>query len=126
LDSRLHRNQDQAAPGASTLVAPDTFQQQSEQQAAMEAALIAAPDTLSPVPAPSDSKFMSGGRSTGDLQVLNDVNAESTQNISDPSEIPTTLTNENRPTLAAGQNYISTQSISQLHIPGEFPKGVSS
>lgn len=93
----------------------------------MESAPIAAPDTLTPVP--SDANFMFGGRSTGDLggndtfpeQVSSEMQ---TQNESNPIEsILKPLTDDTRPTLAAGQNHMSVQSISQLHVPGEFPKG---
>jgi len=109
-DDYRQQQEHQAAIESPSIAAPDTYQQRSEQQAAIEAAIIAAPDTLAPIP--SDSKFMFGGRSTGDL---------ASQNVPNPLE---TLTSDPlRPTLAAGQNHLSVHSISQLHVPGEFPKG---
>jgi len=98
------------------------YQQQSEHQAAMEAAVISSPDT----PVPSDSKFMSGGRSTGDLDTNADepATAPKTENSIETALRP--LTSDTRPTLAAGQNHMSVQSISQLHVPGEFPNGGAS
>jgi hypothetical protein len=123
--SRIYQQREKEQ--AATDSALSTYQQQSEHQAAIEAAVISAPDALTPVP--SDSKFMSGGRSSGDLELSN----------TNPEEIPTgvqtdnpievalrPLTSEIRPTLAAGQNHMSVQSISQLHVPGEFPKGGTS
>jgi hypothetical protein len=125
----------QAALESSTIAAPDTYEQESEQQAALEAAIIAAPDApLTPVA--SGSKFMSGGRSQGDLSsagadLTSDAcleqgdNGLNTQVVPNPLETVLRPLTEDlaRPTLAAGQNHQSVQSISQLHVPGEFPKG---
>jgi len=125
--SRDHRQDlaNQAAVESSTLAAPDADTQQIEQQAAMEAARTSAPDTLTPIP--SDSNFMSGGRSIGDL---GDASIEqpsigtSTQPPSDPvEENSRPSTTDGRPILAASQTQASVESISHLHIPGEFPKG---
>lgn len=68
----------------------------NEHQAAQEAILIAAPDILSPPI--SESNAMSEGRSPG---VASDLELD-------------------RPST---QSHQSNFSISQLHIPGEFPKG---
>ena len=122
-----------AALEASTIAAPDTFEQQSEQQAAREAALYAAPDA-SLAPIPSDEQFMPGGRSEGDLTTTT-LNSDAyperatvgpqTQDVPNPLETGfRPLVDETaRPTLAAGQDHQSVQSISQLHVPGEFPRG---
>ena len=122
------QQEEQAAREASTIAAPDTYQQQSEQQAAREAAFIAAPDNaLHPIP--SDTRFMSGGRSQGDLNTGDVVTSDAYPNQSTvgshsrdvSNQLETLLTDEGRPLLAAGQNHRSVQSISQLHVPGEFP-----
>ncbi|TVY59560.1 Phosphatidylinositol 4,5-bisphosphate-binding protein SLM1 [Lachnellula suecica] len=122
------QQEERAALESSTIAAPDTFEQQSEQQAAQEAALYAAPDAhLAPIP--SDDQFMSGGRSEGDLtsaSLMSDTPSElTTANTPNPIEaVLRPLTEQSpRPTLAAGQNHQSVQSISQLHVPGEFPRG---
>jgi hypothetical protein len=127
------QQEERAALEASTIAAPDTFEQQSEQQAAREAALYAAPDAhLAPIP--SDDQFMSGGRSEGDLTTttLNSdaypeqaTSGPQTQNVPNPIEtVFRALADDTaRPSLAAGQNHQSVQSISQLHVPGEFPRG---
>jgi len=121
--SRLSRDQkqdlaDRAAVESSTLAAPDAGNQQLEQQAAMEAAATAAPDALTPIP--SDSNFMSGGRSTGELSDFSTQHPSigaSTQH--EPDSVEESL----RPALEPGHTQASLGSISQLHIPGEFPKG---
>lgn len=126
------QQEERAAFEASTIAAPDTFEQQSEQQAAREAALYAAPDAnLAPIP--SDDQFMSGGRSEGDLTTTtldSDAYPEQaasgpqTQNVPNPLETVFRPLADDlaRPSLAAGQNHQSVQSISQLHVPGEFPR----
>lgn len=111
---------DQAAIKLADVAAPDTYEQQSEQHAAIESARISAPDSLTPIP--SDSNFMSGGRSTGELSA---APADTQTHNKLFGEALEPLTSEARPTLAAGQNHMSVQSVSQLHIPGEFPKGTS-
>ncbi len=128
------KQEQQAALESSTIAAPDTYEQESEQQAAHEAAINAAPDApLTPVA--SDSKFISGGRSQGDVSSAGtDLTSETypeqannglkTQDVPNPLEtVLRPLTQDlARPTLAAGQNHQSVQSISQLHVPGEFPR----
>lgn len=112
------------------------FQQQQEyragleQQAAAEASIIASPDApLDPIV--SDSNLMSGGRSQGDL-ASNACSEQAaageaqTRNVHNPLEtVLRPLADDlaaQRPTLSAGQNHQSVTSISQLHVPGEFPK----
>jgi hypothetical protein len=116
----IEKLEDQAAFESAQVAAPDVpagAAQIFEAQAAREAAIIAAPDTLNDIP--SDDNIMSGGRSLGGT-LSNDVDIEAGEN---PAEvILRPLTQETRPTLAAGQNHLSVQSISQLHVPGEFPK----
>jgi len=116
----------QAVIESSTVAAPDTYEQESEQRAAREAAIIAAPDaSLSSVA--SGSKFMSGGRSQGDVSSAgtNLTNEVQLRDASNPLETVLQPLTEDlvRPSLAAGQNHQSVQSISQLHVPGEFPRG---
>lgn len=112
--------QQEASRESAGIAAPDNYEQESEQQAAHEAAIIAAPDSdLTPVV--SNSKFMSGGRSQGD------VSTEGSGLTGDaPKSLETVFKplaeNLSRPTLAAGQNHQSVQSVSQLHVPGEFPR----
>ncbi|TVY91220.1 Phosphatidylinositol 4,5-bisphosphate-binding protein [Lachnellula willkommii] len=127
------QQKERAAVEASTVAAPDTFEQKFEQKAAREAALYAAPDAhLAPIP--SDEQIMSGGRSETDLTTTK-LNSDAyperatvglqTQDVPNPLEtVFRPLVDETvRPTLAAGQNHPSVQSISTLHVPGEFPKG---
>jgi hypothetical protein len=125
--------EEQAAIESSAVAAPDTYEQESEQRAAHEAAIIAAPDApLSSVTL--GSNFMSGGRSQGDVNIastkLTDAvypeqatNGPKPQDASNPLETVLQPLTEGRPSLAAGQNHQSVQSISQLHVPGEFPRG---
>jgi hypothetical protein len=119
----------QAAPGPSSIAALTSSQQ--ERQAALEATVITADDTLTSPPATSDSKLMSGGRSIGDLSLLDkDVESEAhpkpttigyqTQSVPKPI-----AEDEARPALDKGQSNGSAQTISQLHVPGEFPRGGS-
>lgn len=127
------QQEDQAAFEASAITAPDTYAQQSEQQAALEAAVIPTPDAnLTPIP--SNSKFMSGDRSLGDVcsagvDITTDAYPEEakvgpqSQDVPNPLETvsrPLTEDVAQRPSLAARQNHMSVQSISELHIPGEF------
>lgn len=123
--------EEQAALESSTVAAPDTYEQESELKAAQEAAIVAAPDVpLTSVA--SGSNFVSSGRSPGDVssfgidltrktrpeQATNGPNA-----TANPIEtVLKPLTEDTRPSLAAGQNHQSVQSISQLHVPGEFPR----
>lgn len=117
----------QAALESSTIAAPDTYEHESERKAVHEAVIFAAPD----VPITS-SNFISGGRSQGDVSsVSTDLTKgafleqapngpKTTANPSEAALRP--LTEDTRPSLAAGQNHQSVQSISQLHVPGEFPR----
>lgn len=68
---------------------------------------------------------MSGGRSQGDL-TSGDADSNLGPTISNPIESALAPLVDDvpggRPTLAAGQNHQSVSSISQLHVPGEFPR----
>ncbi len=120
--------ENQAALEATLIAAPDTFEQESEQQAAHDAAIYTAPDH--PLTSVLDSKNMTGGRSQGHLSAngaifagVADQEAEKGGLRTNPIEaVLRPLTEDTRPSLAAGQNHQSVQSVSQLHIPGEFPK----
>lgn len=128
--AQFHQEQAQEAAAESSAVsAPDIYEQESKHRAAQEAAIIAAPDApLTPVA--SASKSMSAGRSEGDVFSAGaDLTNDQALNTSDLKPKNTSLemassANEDpaRPNLAAGQNHKSEQSISQLHVPGEFPK----
>jgi hypothetical protein len=65
---------------------------------------------------------MPGGRSQEGLTSPSDVVGFAKS--PNPNEItPRPLVEDvQRPTLAAGQNHQSVSSISQLHVPGEFPR----
>ncbi|TVY49220.1 Phosphatidylinositol 4,5-bisphosphate-binding protein [Lachnellula occidentalis] len=132
-EAAYNRQQEQrAAVEASAVAAPDTFEQHSGQKVAREAALYAAPHA-NLAPNPSDEQFMSGGRGMDNLTTTLNSDAyperttvgPQTQNVPNPLEtVFRPLVEETaRPTLAAGENHQSVQSISQLHIPGEFPSG---
>jgi hypothetical protein len=111
-DTLQNQYAEQAAREAATISAPDTVQDQYAQQAASEAAIIAAPDATN---SNHSNAVMSGGRSHGDLA----------QNAINPIETALKpLTEDSRPILAAGQSHRSVQTISQLHVPGEYPKDV--
>ena len=123
----------QAALESSTVAAPDTYEQESEQRAAHEAAIFAAPD-VPLMSVASGSNFMSGGRSEGDLSNAEfDLTTEEhphqpkgeADTTARPLESVLKPVTEDlaRPSLAAGQNHQSVQSISELHVPGEFPRG---
>lgn len=101
---------DQAAREAATISSPDTAQDQLAERAAQEAAIISAPDAPTPV---NSQTVMSGGRSQGDL-------ADNTHKPIEDALSP--LTEDMRPSLAAGQSHRSVQTISNLHVPGEYPK----
>jgi len=97
----------------STIIAPGIYEQQLEQQAARESATIAAPDvtaSLGPVTvAPSTDRYGAEETKIGESQP---------QNASHSFQI----SNLPRPSLAAGQDHTSVQSVSQLHVPGEYPR----
>ncbi len=123
----------QAALESLSVAAPDTYEQESEQRAAHEAAILAVPGVpLTSVA--SGSNFMSGGRSEGDLSSADfDLTAEARPQQAKGGADTTARSLESvlkpltedlaRPSLAAGQHHQSVQSISQLHVPGEFPRG---
>ncbi|KAM3083372.1 phosphatidylinositol 4,5-bisphosphate-binding protein [Clarireedia jacksonii] len=115
--------QQQAAIEATMIAAPDAgaSPEQSQQTAALDAVIVAAPDMT-----------MSGGRSLGDLSQhlefssapdATDMQAQTVPNNAN-APLDSATQGSERPTLAAGQNHQSVQSISQLHIPGEYPKNV--
>jgi hypothetical protein len=115
----------QDALESANIAASDANAHNLEAQATREAVLVAAPDTLQDIP--SDEEIMSGGRSAGDLSVVGGIPHQNaalpTPTASNPiEEALKPLTGDTRPTLAAGQHHQSVQSVSQLHIPGEFPK----
>jgi hypothetical protein len=132
-EARYRREQEQrAAFESSAISAPDTYEQESEQRAAQEASLVASPDTQLASFA-SGTNFMSGGRSQGDVssvgidltqaQGLGQAD-NGTKTIANPLEAALRPLTDDlaRPSLAAGQNHQSVQSISNLHVPGEFPR----
>lgn len=111
-DEYRKQQEEQAAREAAVIAAPDT----NEHQAAQEAAIYAVPDTDLAKAAP-ESSFMSGARSQGD------VTTNGTASSDNPIQTALRpLTQVERPSLAAGNNHQSVQSVSQLHVPGEFPK----
>lgn len=126
-DRYRQEQEQQAVLEYSTVAAADT---QSEQKAAHKAAITSAPDTpLTSVS--SGSNLVSGGRSRGYISSAgNDSTKEAHMErvtsipIATANPIETVLrplTEDARPRLATGPNHQSVQSISQLHVPGEFP-----
>lgn len=130
------RLREQADMEAAMIAAPDdhVYDDKTQQQTDLEATAIAAPDT-----------HMSGGRSQGDISAVPWFNeagetaaistvaattaAPTTSTVTDTTEprsmealLDPLAKDLERPTLAAGQNHQSVQSISQLHVPGEFPR----
>lgn len=99
-----------AAQQSMSIAAPDT----NEVLAAREAATIAAPDTDIISPALTTSKVEASRPSTANTELS--VTPEPSV-ISLPTRPPTL-----GETLRAGQHHNSATTISQLHIPGEFPK----
>ena len=123
--------QDQAPTEASINATPVMSAPKSEQRAALEVTTIATPETdLASIP--SNSIFMSGGRGIGDVSsagagLTNDAYSQAkvgsqSQDSSNPIEAVFRPLAEDlaRPSLAAGQNHMSVQSISELHIPGKY------
>lgn len=126
--------EEQAALEASTIAAPDASREHSEYLAAREAALNAAPD-VPPI-------AMSGGRSQGGVTLASATATTPTTLNSDMLTKTSQITHDGsapresvlnpvvdgaaRPTLATGQNHQSVQSISQLHVPGEYPRSRAS
>lgn len=149
-DHELRKQREQADTEAAIIAAPDADHVNTDQlreQADKEAAMISAPDVdTSEVKAQQHTDIeamaiaapdmnMSGGRSLGDVSAAPWFNeteetaalrAAPTTTTTEPKSVETLLDplaqNLGRPTLAAGQNHQSVQSISQLHVPGEFPK----
>jgi hypothetical protein len=126
------RRQEQAAQEASKTAAPNVgilSQQQTHEQeelAAREAVLIAAPDIDENQKSYNENQNtynpafdMSGGRSQGDLA----KGSHSLDTIDGSNPIKEALEPLTRPSLSAGQHHESVASISQLHVPGEFPRG---
>ncbi|KAH6721355.1 hypothetical protein BKA61DRAFT_627803 [Leptodontidium sp. MPI-SDFR-AT-0119] len=108
-----HRYEDEKA---------NDYRKQQEEQAAREAAhkaaIYAAPDSGLVAGTAPNSSFMSGARSQGDATTNRTANSGT-----NPIEaVLRPLTESDRPSLAAGQNHQSVHSVSQLHVPGEFPK----
>ncbi|PBP19730.1 ph domain-containing protein, partial [Diplocarpon rosae] len=130
-DAEKFRSQqeEQAAREATTIAAPDTYEHELEAQAASEAATYAAPDTA-PIIAASDSKLVAGDCNEGDVTANGSVSAgdaypedpQSSQTNPIENALRPLTEDTTRPSLAAGQNHQSVQSVSQLHVPGEFPK----
>jgi hypothetical protein len=123
------RRQEQAAQEASMIASPNVAilaKQQAHEQAelaAREAVLIAAPDTNENHNSYNSAFDMSGGRSQGDLvHRSNSLDAADGSNPMKTVLDPLTTNTPTRPSLAAGQNHQSVASISQLHVPGEFPR----
>jgi hypothetical protein len=123
--------EDQDALGSTKVAALDTDLADIEAQSAREAALVCSPDTQYEIK--SNEKLVSDGRIPGDLLVvatgvMTDSYSGQAADVqpwdsSSPIEaVLSSLPQDTRPTLTAGQNHQSVQSISQLHIPGEFPK----
>jgi hypothetical protein len=127
-DTRAHIS----AIQATTIAAPDTYALESAQLAARESLLIAAPDVLTPT---TNSQYLSGNRSQGDVSRISTVTTEMTD--SPPtSALPTAntnpfekvfkpLTEADRPTLSTGQDHRSCATM-DLHVPGEFPRATPS
>jgi hypothetical protein len=121
--SYRQEQEQQAALESSTVAAPDTYEQESEKRAAYEAAIFAAPDVhLTSVT--SGSNLMSGGRSQGDVssagrgltkEAYPEQAKNGTSNTVNPLETVLKPLTEDlaRPSLAAGQNHQSVQSISR-------------
>ncbi|KAH8661363.1 hypothetical protein BGZ60DRAFT_381241 [Tricladium varicosporioides] len=113
----------QAALEAVTLATQDTYAHQSE-QAAREPVIIGALNSPPTLVSPG-SKVIPGGRHQGDLTNIADVSngqlPETSPNLA--QKILNPLAEDlARPSLATSQNHRSVLSVSQLHVPGEFPK----
>jgi hypothetical protein len=121
------KQEQQATLESSTVAAPDAYEQDSEKNIMHQGAVFEAPDVQL-----TSSTFMYGGRSQGEPNsVGTDLTKKSSlaEAVNGPKATATRLeavlkplTEDARPSLAAGQNHQSVQSISQLHIPGEFPR----
>jgi hypothetical protein len=96
---------------ALTISAADTYEHPNEPQATLNST------------STTNTLHMPGGRSHGDLATTENL---TNNNIGPLDPIGTALkplTDDlPRPSLATGQNHQSISSISQLHVPGEFPR----
>ncbi|RDW73869.1 hypothetical protein BP5796_07311 [Coleophoma crateriformis] len=111
----FQQQHDQAALEASVMAAPDTYNMQSEQQAAQEALAIAAPDL------PSSASVVAGGESQADVGLATAGGLHSGQAAATDFDSKMESVSEDaiRPAIAPR---ISVTTISQLHVPGEYPK----
>ncbi len=113
------QQEDQAALESSAIAAQDTYEQQSEQQAALEAIDIAAVDAP-PSPIPSVSPFIPGGRTQGDISSSTALSSDVSHELTKSNQPQPIDEDPTRPPLATGPE--SVQSISHLHVPGEYPR----
>lgn len=102
----FQQHQEQAALEASTVAASDTYKQQFEHQAALEAATIAAQDTQ-PISAANVSNAGAGDTYTTLPDEIPSQHAPNSPDLVRPS---------------IGPSVLSVSTISQLHVPGEYPK----
>jgi hypothetical protein len=138
MSSSEQQRENLAALEPSTIVTPNSFEQQLALQAALEATAIAADDMPAPTPFPSDWGLKSSDHSTGGPSTTknlgNDVRPEhatagaGTQSRAVPlnAEFVALADSAAPPSNETGPSHGSAQSISLLHVPGEFPKGSSS
>lgn len=115
---------------SSTIAAPDTFALESELQAAQEATTIAADDVPGPAFVPSTPNFIGVG-GTASRDFANDAIPVLPTTVTQTQPIPIPIRTASgavangsppQPMPVAMRNG-SVQSISHLHIPGEYPKG---
>ncbi|KAI9052514.1 hypothetical protein LZ554_003858 [Drepanopeziza brunnea f. sp. 'monogermtubi'] len=107
-----------AAREAAVIAAPDSYEQESAALAAREAALYAAPDThLESAPAVNGSAAFADNAypeaTTTKSGQTSPIEA-AVRPLSDDSIV--------RPSFAVEQNRESVMSVSQLHVPGKYPK----
>lgn len=106
----------QAVIEASNVAAPDTYELQLEQQAAQEALVIAAPD----VPRSADMISGAGSQDESNLATtgaLQPGQADATEVGLQTEPAPVDVA---RPAMTPST--VSVTTISQLHVPGEYPK----
>ena len=113
-----HAEEDGVNPYTSQPISPEPDVSQAPEQPGLEAVIIGIPGTTDSDSAPP---LMAGARSMGGKSDPALVSETSTEQVPNNSTIQTTPGSESsdvltRPTLAAGQ------SVSQLHVPGEFPR----
>jgi hypothetical protein len=139
MSSSEQQRENLAALEPSPIVAPNSFEQKLALQAALEATAIAADDMPAPTPFPSEwglksSDHSTGGPSTTDKNLGNDAHLEhaiagaGTRSRVVPlnAEFVAVADSTVLPSTETGPSQGSVQSISLLHVPGEFPKGSSS